>query len=164
MIINSCPVSLPSGIYQPQPSTPGMLLTLNIRRLAPNAGHFAQQDFYVRNWWKFWGRCKREYLQNLLNRSKWEKHERNLSVGDIVLVKEDDADRNDRSLAGKITEVTRNSDGKVRRAEVISWKAGSMKSYDRPISSWLNTISMRTRIQLKILPFGSWFTVVPFRN
>ena len=35
MIINSCPVSLPSDIDQPQPLTPGMLLTMNIRRLAP---------------------------------------------------------------------------------------------------------------------------------
>lgn len=42
------------------------------------------------------------------------------SLSETVLVKEDDADRKDRSLAGKITEVTRNSDGKVRRAEVIS--------------------------------------------
>ena len=101
MIINSCPVSLPSDIDQTQPLTPGMLLTMNIRRLAPNPGHFAPQDFYVRNWWQFWVRCKREYLQTLLNRSKWKKHERNLSFGDIVLVKEDDADRKDRSLAGR---------------------------------------------------------------
>ena len=149
MIINSCPVSLPSEIDQPQPLTLGMLLMMIIRRLAPNPGHFAPQDFYVRNWWQFWVRCKREYLQTLLNRSKWKKHERNLSLGDIVLVKEDDADRKDRSLAGKITEVTWNWDGKVRRAEVISWKAGSMKTYDRPISSWLNTILMRTRISIK---------------
>ena len=53
MIINSCPVSLPSDIDQTQPLTPGMLLTTNIRRLAPNPGHFAPQDFYVRNCWQF---------------------------------------------------------------------------------------------------------------
>lgn len=103
MIINSCPVSLPSEIDQPQPLTLGMLLMMIIRRLAPNPGHFAPQDFYVRNWWQFWVRCKREYLQTLLNRSKWKKHERNLSFGDIVLVKEDDADRKDRSLAEVIS-------------------------------------------------------------
>lgn len=166
MIINSYPVSLPSEIDQPQPLTLGMLLMMIIRRLAPNPGHFAPQDFYVRNWWQFWVRCKREYLQTLLNRSKWKKHERNLSFGDIVLVQEDAADRKDRSLAGKITEVTRNSDGKARRAEVISWKAGSMRTYCMTHQFPVDWIQYwwEQGFQLKILPFGSWFIVVPFCN
>ena len=60
----------------------------------------------------------------------------NLSVGDVVLVKDEDAHRND-WLLGKIVEVTRSADGKVRRAKVASWKGGSMKTYDRPICSFV---------------------------
>ena len=144
-IVNSRPIAtIPSDIDEPQPLTPAMLLTMKTRPLAPTPGHFVRQDLYARNWWRkaqyladqFWVRWRKEYLQNLQNRTKWEKRERNLAVGDIVLVKEDNAHRND-WLLGKIIEVTPSSDGKVRRAKVTSWKEGSMKTYDRPICSFV---------------------------
>ena len=144
-IVNSRPISaVPSDIHEPQPLTPAMLLTMKTRPLAPHPGNFVPQDLYARNWWRraqyladqFWVRWKREYLQNLQNRSKWQKRERNLSVGDIVLVKEDNTTRNDWSL-GRISEVTQNTDGKVRRAKVTSCRAGNVKTYERPISSFV---------------------------
>ena len=75
-------------------------------------------------------------MQNLQKRPKWTTHERNVSVGDVVLLKEVDAHRNDWPL-GRIEEVTISSDGKVRRAKVKTCKEGNAKSYDRPISSFV---------------------------
>ena len=143
-IVNSRPISaVPSDIHEPQPLNHAMLLTMKTRPLAPHPGNFVPQDLYARNWWRraqyladqFWVRWKREYLQNLQNRSKWQKRERNLSVGDIVLVKEDNTTRNDWSL-GRISEVTQSTNGKVRSAKVTSCRAGNVKTYERPISSF----------------------------
>ena len=144
-IVNSRPIAtVPSDVDEPQPLTPAMLLTMKSRPLGPIPGHFVQQDLYARNWWRkaqyladqFWVRWRKEYLQNLQNRTKWEKRERNLAVGDIALVKEDNAHRND-WLLGRITEVTPSLDGKVRRAKVTVWKEGSVKTYDRPLCSFV---------------------------
>ena len=144
-IVNSRPISaVPSDIHEPQLLSPAMLLTMKTRPLAPHPGNFVPQDLYARNWWRraqyladqFWVRRKRDYLQNLQNKSKWQKRERNLSFGDIVLVKEDNTTRNDWSL-GRVSEVTRNTDGKVRRAKVTSCRAGNVQTYERPISSFV---------------------------
>ena len=121
-----------------------MLLTMKTRPLAPTPGQFVPQDLYARNWWRkaqyladqFWVRWKKEYVQNLQKRHKWTTRERNVSVGDIVLVNDADTHRNDWSL-GRIEEVTSSSDGKVRRAKVKICKEGNVKSYDRPISSFI---------------------------
>ena len=69
-------------------------------------------------------------------RPKWTTHERNVSVGDIVLVTDSDTHRNDWSL-GRIEEVTRSSDSKVRRSKVKTCKEGNVKSYDWPTSSFV---------------------------
>ena len=53
-----------------------------------------------------------------------------------MLVKEDNAHRNN-WLLGKIIEVTPSLDSGVRRAKVASWKEGNMKTYDRPICSFV---------------------------
>ena len=48
---------------------------------------------------QFWTRWKREYLQHLQARAKWNKPKRNLRVGDIVLSKDPDLPRNEWKLA-----------------------------------------------------------------
>ena len=144
-IVNSRPIAtIPSDTEEPQPLTPAMLLTMKTRPLAPTPGQFVRQDLYARNWWRkaqyladqFWVRWRKEYVQNLQKRPKWTAHERNVSVGDIVLLKEADTHRNDWPL-GRIEEITRSSDGKVRRAKVKTCKEGNAKSYDRPIGSFV---------------------------
>lgn len=85
---------------------------------------------------QFWVRWKKEYLQKLQERPKWQNRQRNVSVGDIVLIKDDESHRNDWPL-GRITEVTPSSDGKVRKAKVTTRKGGSAKTYDRPICSFV---------------------------
>lgn len=129
-IVNGRPITLiPSDVDEPHPLTPAMLLSMKTRPLAPAPGRFVQQDLYTRNWWRkaqyladqFWVRWKKEYLQNLQNRTKWQTQQRNLNVGDIVLIKEDETHRNNWPL-GRITEVMRSSDGKVPKAKVATWK------------------------------------------
>ena len=87
-IINSCPIALiPSDVDEPEPLTPAMLLSMKTRPLAPAPGRFVQQDLYAHNWWRkaqyladqFWVRWKKEYLQNLQNRTKWETQQHNLN-------------------------------------------------------------------------------------
>ena len=160
-IVNSRPIAaIPSDVDEPRPLTPAMVLTMKTRPLAPAPGHFVQQDLYVRSWWRkaqyladqFWVGWRKEYLQNLQNRPKWESRERNLSAGDVVLVKEDNAHRNV-WLLGRIVEVTRIADGKVRRAKATSWKEGNMKTHDRPICRFCSCTETRGRLIREPRPY-----------
>ena len=91
-IVNSRPIAtIPSDSDEPQPLTPAMLLTMKTQPLAPPPGHFVQQDIYSRNWWRkaqyladqFWVRWKKEYLQNLKERPKWQ-NANETSVSEIL--------------------------------------------------------------------------------
>ena len=144
-IVNSRPIAtIPSDADEPQLLTPAILLTLKTRPLMPPQGHFVQQDLYARNWWRraqyladqFWIRWRRQYLQNLQSRSKWQNRERNLSVGDIVLVENENAHRNN-WLLGRIVQVTKSADGKVRSAKVATARGGTLRTYDRPICGFV---------------------------
>ena len=140
-IVNARPISaIPSEVGQPQPLTPAMLLTMKTRPLAPPPGTFTPQDLYARRRWRraqyladqFWVRWKREYLGNLQARPKWNERQRNLTVGDVVTVREKDAHRNDWPM-GRILEAIKSDDGKVRKAKVTVWRGGELKTYLRPI-------------------------------
>lgn len=142
-IVNARPITaIPSDIDEPLPLTPAMLLTQKTRPLGPLPGIFTTQDMYARQRWRklqflaeqFWTRWRREYIHNLQVRTKWNKEHRNLSVGDIVLVKDEQAHRNNWPL-GKVTDAVRSKDGKVRKATVMISKDGQKKSYERPISA-----------------------------
>ena len=71
-------------------------------------------------------------MQTLQSRSKWNCSKRNLNAGDMVLVKEDDAHRNDWPL-GLISKAIKSEDGTVRKAQVLLWKDGKKKTFLRPI-------------------------------
>ncbi|XP_067040969.1 uncharacterized protein [Acropora muricata] len=65
----------------------------------------------------FWRRWMREWLPNLNSRKKWLKTQRNLQVGDIVLLISPDAPRGQWPLA-RVIEVYPGEDGRVRVAKV----------------------------------------------
>ena len=65
----------------------------------------------------FWSRWKREYLMTLQARQKWIKPKRNLSIGDIVLIKEENQPRGS-WLMGKVTAVEADKEGFVRSVSV----------------------------------------------
>lgn len=60
--------------------------------------------------WKLW---KRDYLNNLQERHKWQFSKNNIKVGDLVLIKEENLPST-KWLTGRIVEVFTGSDGKVR--------------------------------------------------
>lgn len=59
-------------------------------------GVFSKKDCYIKRKWKqiqyladlFWSRWRKEYLPILQARQKWTKQNRNMKVGDIVLLVE----------------------------------------------------------------------------
>ncbi|GFU75538.1 integrase catalytic domain-containing protein [Trichonephila clavipes] len=65
----------------------------------------------------FWNRWSSEYLTLLQSRSKWRIVEKNLDIGDLVLIKHDNSPPLQWKL-GKVTETFPGKDGKVRVVKV----------------------------------------------
>ena len=102
--------------------------------LAP--GEFVQRDMSLRRRWRhsqfladqFWQRWRREYVPQLVQRSKWRNLKRNLRRGDLVLLVEDNLPRGKWPL-GRVVAPIASADGLIRSAEVVT-NAGT---YVRPI-------------------------------
>ena len=77
----------------------------------------------------FWQRWSSEYLSTLNNFNKWHHPSRNITVGDIVILKEDSLVPTKWPLA-KIIEVHPGKDGLVRIATVKT----ATGMYKRPVS------------------------------
>lgn len=138
-IVNSRPLTtVPSDTEEAQPLSPSMLLTAKERPLNPPPGDFVPEDLYARRRWRrtqyladqFWTRWRREYLQNLQRRPKWQDSRPNLVEGDLVLIKDEETRRYLWPL-GKVTKAIQSADGKVRKAEV---RKADRKTLLRPIS------------------------------
>ena len=103
--------------------TPNHLLLLRSGSHAPLAG-FSHKDTFVRRWKHvqhiadmFWRRWVREYLPTLQLRRKWIDEKRNIHVGDLVLVMNENTPRKFWPLA-RVTRTFPGHDGLVRSAEV----------------------------------------------
>ena len=140
-IVNARPIALvPTDVEEPQPLSPSMLLTMKARPAGTPPGVFVRTDLYARHRWRrvqyladqFWLRWRREYLQSMQPRRKWSSPRRNLTNGDVVLMKEDGAHRNDWPL-GRITEAIQSEDGQVRKARVEIIRDGKKKAFLRPV-------------------------------
>ena len=74
-----------------------IILTMKSDVIMPPPGIFNRPDLYSRRRWRrvqhiageFWSRWRKEFLQSLQARQKWNITKRNFQVGDIVLLKED---------------------------------------------------------------------------
>ena len=123
-ILNSRPLA-PECSDTLEPLTPSLLLTQKSRVLLPPPGKFSSADLYSRRRWRrvqhlaneFWGRWRKEFLQVLQTRQKWIKPSRNLRIGEIVLLKEDDAQRNCWRLA-RVDKTYPSLDGLVRKVRI----------------------------------------------
>lgn len=126
-IVNSRPLTVntlchPNG---PQPLTPNHLLTMKTTQPLPPPGHFVPEDVYSKKQWRqvqylaeqFWSRWRKEYLASITLRQRWHKPQRNIHVGDIVLLKNDDAFRNEWKM-GRVLEAMPGNDGLVRRVRL----------------------------------------------
>ena len=107
-IINSRPLTTPSSDPGDlDPLTPNHILTMKSKVVLPPPGNFQKEDVYLRKRWKrvqylaniFWSRWRREYVQCLQQRSKWNRPRRNFDKGDLVLIVDDRVARNHWPLA-----------------------------------------------------------------
>ena len=71
-------------------------------------------------------------MQSLQPRQKWTETRWYLCVGDIVLVQDKSQLRNDWPL-GRVSEVLRSDDSRVRKVKVNVVRDGERKTYLRPI-------------------------------
>ena len=126
-IVNSRPLTVEtlSDVNSPAPLTPNNLLTMKAEVVLPPPGNFEKQDLFCLRLWKrvqylsnqFYNLYRKEVLSNLQSRSKWVKPQRNLKVGDIVLLKDENTPRCE-WLTSVVTEVFVSEDNKVRSATV----------------------------------------------
>lgn len=126
-IINSRPLTTnnindPKGL---EPLTPNHLLTMKSSVPLPPPGKFVAEDLYARKRWRrvqyltqqFWSRWRKEYLANITLRQRWHSPRRNVKIGDIVIVKEEELPRNEWRL-GLVLDVCADEDGLVRKAKI----------------------------------------------
>ena len=137
-IVNSRPLSLEhvTDPEHPEPLTPNHLLTGKSRIVMPPPGEFSQGDTYhIKRWRRvqfmadqFWQRWRREYLRYLQLRSKWQREKREMRVGDVALIADNNTPRNDWKR-GIVTEVFVSRDGLVRSVRLkIGQKADNEDS------------------------------------
>ena len=68
---------------------------------------------------QFWSRLQRKYLQLLVRRAKWKQKERQFTIGDIVLMVDENVNRGKWNLA-PVIEVFPGKDGVIRNAKLKS--------------------------------------------
>ena len=143
-IINSRPLTVESlsDVNSEIPLSPSNLLTMKSDVIMPPPGVFNRPDLYSRRRWRrvqhiageFWSRWRKEFLQSLQARQKWNISKRNFQVGNVVLLKED-IGRNKWPMARNVS-TEPDSCGIVRSAQlkVIDISNKNIKLFRRPIS------------------------------
>jgi hypothetical protein len=126
-IVNSRPLTTvqQDDPTSPEPLTPNHILTMKSQVSLPPPGNFIKEDLYLRKRWRrvqylleqFWSRWKKEYLTTIAHRQKWFHPMRNLMVGDVVLISDDNTSRNAWPLA-KVIEAPKDNDGLVRKVKL----------------------------------------------
>ncbi|XP_076301933.1 uncharacterized protein LOC143220081 [Lasioglossum baleicum] len=123
--LNSRPLTaLSDDPNDPTFLTPNHLINANSLCAVPEPGDEITYDAGRRRWnlisrllEGFWQRWRTEYLSQLQTLPKWQKARENLTAGAIVLLKDDLAPPTKWPL-GRVVEVHRGSDGRVRVAAV----------------------------------------------
>lgn len=143
-IITSRPlVSVSSDPQNPMILSPSLLLTqtsdISISDII-DFDHIDRNDLLRKQWKRvqhlaavFWKQYKVEFLNTLQNRTKWNSVERNVTIGDVVLVRDKELSRNCWPT-GIVTEVTPSYDGLVRTVKVKIVIDGTPKTFLRPIN------------------------------
>jgi hypothetical protein len=126
-IINGRPLTTVSDdIKDLEPLSPNHLLLLQSGAV-PLISEPVRSDLYSRRRWRqvqyladiFWKRWTKEYVPSLRLRQKWTRTERNVKVGDVVIIIDENAPRNT-WLLGRVVETFASSDGLVRSAKVVT--------------------------------------------
>jgi len=142
-IMNSRPLTV-ENLNSPDclPLSPNNLLTMKTSVILPPPGNFTRADIYSRKYWRriqhlaneFWKTWRKDYLQNQQKRKKWYNRKGNFKVGDIVLIVQENAPRNEWNR-GKVVNVREDSEGQIRSVFVkVGNKNGkSEQVLERPI-------------------------------
>ncbi|XP_048846374.1 uncharacterized protein LOC125717469 [Brienomyrus brachyistius] len=141
-IVNSRPLTT-NTLNDPrsmEPLTPNHLLTMKSSVPLPPPGTFVREDLYARKRWRrvqylseqFWSRWRKEYLANISLRQQWHVPRRNVQVGDVVIVKEDNIPRNEWKIA-RVVEASADDDGLVRKVKVQIGQSNLGKKGERLI-------------------------------
>ena len=89
----------------------------------------------------FWTRWRQEYVSSLNRRSKWSNPTKNIAVGDVVALTDDNAPRNQWKLA-RVVAVNLSADNLVRSVKIkVSSKDSGTTILDRPIQKLLPLVS-----------------------
>ena len=140
-IINARPiVPVSTDPQSPFVLSPAALLTQKTNHTTTFAENLEIRDMY-RAQWKgvqvmantFWQRWKDEYLSTLQKRRKWQETHEDIKNGDIILLKEKSAARNDWPM-GIVTQALPGTDGKVRKAVICMTRDGTSTTLTRPIT------------------------------
>ena len=140
-IINARPITqVSTDPDSPMILRPSTLLTGKIDYVPAIADSFYIKDIYRANWKRvqvladtFWQLWRKGYLQELQTRRKWHEDRPNLKVGDVVIMKDQSAHRNEWPL-GIISDAFESDDGKVRKVSIRTCKDGKSATYVRPIN------------------------------
>ncbi|XP_026010486.1 uncharacterized protein LOC113013640 [Astatotilapia calliptera] len=140
-IINARPlVPISTDPDSPAVLTPAVLLTQKMSAVSAPLGNFSSGQLFGKQWKHvqlladtFWKRWKGEYLSTLQGRAKWTETRPNVKIGDVVLLKDPQASRNEWPM-GLIVKTFPSSDKKVRKVEVRTVKDGTVKMFLRPVS------------------------------
>ena len=97
-IINSRPITVDtiSDVNSLSPLFPINLLTMKSKVVLPPPGNFSATGVYTMRRWRrvqhianeFWTRWRKEYLQEIQRRTKWQTIKRNFAIGDVVILKD----------------------------------------------------------------------------
>lgn len=120
-IVNARPlIPVSTDPNNPLILTPATLLTQKTGTALPPDGNFNEKDLYIRQWRQvqslantFLHRWRREYLNTLQNRRKWQQEERNLQHGDVILLKDSQVKRSEWPM-GIVLKGFQGNDGRVR--------------------------------------------------
>lgn len=124
-IVNSRPLTfVPLANKDAEALTPNHFLLGSSNGTKP-PGRYSEADLISRSTWRksqylaneFWKRWVMEYLPTITRRTKWFKNIKNIAVGDVVVIADENLPRNTWPK-GIVLSVTLGKDNIVRRAKV----------------------------------------------
>ena len=140
-IINARPlIPVSSDPADPVILTPTTLLTQKVSVPSAPSEDGRATDIFKRQWRQrqhlaqtFWSKWRKHYLSSLQPRRKWHTTQPNLEPGTVVLLKDQQLERNEWPL-GIVTQVFPSKDSSVRKAEIKVSRKDGTKLYQRPLS------------------------------
>ena len=139
-IVNSRPITTVStDPDDPSVLSPAVLLTQKSTNIETSFSYLDSKDMYKAQWKfvqvlaeRFWSKWRRQYLTTLQTRPKWNVTNPNISVGNVVLMKDNECGRMHWPL-GKVIETYPSDDGLVRKAKIRIYRDGKLSDFIRPI-------------------------------